>query len=296
MSAVQRRLRFSEECAASAPKCFSLFADEQNQLLSYSALYHSRVAVRSLIAIVCVIVGILLISDCAFADQPFQPVRENLRWSTDRKLVDIEVVRTAGVLPSSRTVVEGQSLRLRLEHAYISSYLTKDKPRQDILMLAVNRENLVPDALITVVSDPGRFHQDISGVQALSRDERIRQVVQLEIESNYSSTAFQELLDKTRSCFATFENPATARLSRIEAKKNISQCRQSSWPGGERWLASDQSGPRAIIDCHDVLIGCSMRMPYKYFEVKASFSQGNLEKWREILSFVESFLDSKLAN
>jgi len=226
------------------------------------------------------------------ADQQFHPLREKLGWSTSRELVDIEITRSTGVLPSDRTVIKDQSLRLRLERAYISIFLTNAEPGSETLSMAVNRPTGLPNALIETVSIRDRFHQEILGIPILTQEERIAQVVNIRIRSTASSANLLDLLAKSQSCITS---PSKDGLAVIEPGK-APQCRRSAWPTGEKWLASAVEGARAIIECHEARIGCSLSMPFRQFEVKATFHRSNFKDWREIMSFVDSFLTSKIVD
>jgi hypothetical protein len=194
-----------------------------------------------------------------------------------------------GALHSNRVAVRNQSLRLRLERAYISTFLTNIEPGSEILAISVNRSTGLPSALIEAVSIPDKFHENIPGIPLLAKEERISQVVNIKIASSASSANLLELLTKSQLCITS---PPTDGLATISSNGSL-ECRMN-WPTGEKWLASTNAGTRALIECHEALIGCSLSMPFKDFEVKVTFHRSNLRNWQELMAFADSFLTSKL--
>ena len=117
-------------------------------------------------------------------DKAFRPITTNvLGYSTSRGLVDIEIVGSTSLVPQEHKLEPERILRLRIERAYVTNFLTKADPGFSLLSIAVDRPSGLPEAFISAVSMQGRFHEDIAGVPTLNPDEASRRHITLTIRS-----------------------------------------------------------------------------------------------------------------
>lgn len=222
--------------------------------------------------------------------QTFQPVERNLGWSSDRRLVDIQITGSTSLLPDRHVVQPERQLRLRLERAYIWSFLRKKDPGFELLSVSVDRPTQLPAALLEAVAMKGGKQQEDRNVPVVSLDERIRRAVSIKIISDLSYRSLS-LPDGVLSCI---EQHTEDGLSRINPAQSPG-CRRPLFEGETFWLTDEVEGFRLSIVCRERERHrqCSVMMPFRGFAISVAFEREDLSKWREIVDFVRSFLESK---
>lgn len=229
------------------------------------------------------------------ADNAFLPITTNLHESTSRDLVNIEIVGSTSLVANEHKLEPERVLRLRIERAYVSSFLTSPDPGFSLLTIGIDRPSGLPEALIDAVSIEGRFHQDIEGVPKLTFDEKIRRFVILTINSDRSERSHAFRMSGAASCVGKstgndlFEMNVTTNL--------VGPCPRSVYPDGKKWLARRPDGSLSEIECQGGggrIVGCSTDFVFKRFSVRMQFHQLHLDDWRSVMAFAEAFLSSKL--
>jgi hypothetical protein len=232
-------------------------------------------------------------------DREFNPVSTNLLgFSTQRNLVDIEIVGSTSLVPHEHKLQPDRVLRLRLERAYITSFLTQADPGFSILGISVDQPTGLPQALIDAVSLRGRFHQDIAGVPALSRDEAVRRHIMLTIESDRSEISYSDYHKSGAECVQETAGGDLLEMKQLPSS-GTNACSRSAYPDGRKWLARRDGASPIVIECHGGgrrVVGCSTNFSYQKFSVRIGFHQTLLARWRDVIAFGEAFLSSRQVN
>jgi len=229
-------------------------------------------------------------------DQGFHPITTNLRGASPRRdIVDIEIIGSTSLVPHEHRLEPDRRLRFRLERAFITNFLTKDAPGFSILALNINRPTGLPSILLAVVSDRGRFQQDIPGVPLLAPAEQGRQHVRITIQSDYSDRSFAGYYMGANKCVT---EPVGDNLWAIaqEATIGTTACSRSVYPDGSNWLARLSDGSPIVIACdgrNENEGSCSTRFAFEKFSVRIDFHRSSLRQWRDVIAFGHAFLASK---
>jgi len=232
-------------------------------------------------------------------DKGFHPVSVNLLGSsTDRNAVDIEIVGSSSLVPQQHQLQPDRVLRLRLERAYINSFLTKSAPGFSILSISIDQPTTLPQALIDAVSLQGKFHQDNPGVPALTRDEAARRQVVLEIRSDLPNASYSNYAKGAAECVQDVAGNDLQEMKLLPSF-GAKACARTIQRDGRKWLARREGADPTVIECHGGggrVTGCSTRFDYQRFAVGLRFHESLLPKWREVIAFAEAFLSSKKVN
>jgi len=232
-------------------------------------------------------------------EKGFHPVSVNLLgFSTDRNPVDIEIVGSTSLVPHQHQLEPDRVLRLRLDRAYITSFLTETAPGFSILDISIDQPTTLPQALIAAVSLQGRFHKDIAGVPALTPDEAIRRHVALAIRSDLPNGSFSNYAKGAAECVQEVGNNDLQELKLLPSF-GAKACARTIQRDGRKWLARREGAAPTVIECHGGggrVIGCSTSFDYQKFAVELRFHQSLLPKWRELIAFGEAFLSSRQVN
>jgi hypothetical protein len=232
-------------------------------------------------------------------DKGFHPVSVNLLgFSTDRDTVDIEIVGSTSLVPHQHQLEPDRVLRLRLERAYITSFLTQAAPGFSILDISIDQPTTLPQALIAAVSRQGRFHRDIEGIPALEPDEAIRRHVVLAIRSDLPNGSFSNYAKGAAECVQQTGSNDLQELKLLPSF-GAKACARPIQRDGRKWLARREGANPAVIECHGGggrVTGCSTSFDYQKFAVGLRFHESLLPKWREVIAFAEAFLSSKQVN
>jgi len=257
---------------------------------------HPRVIAPALATVaISAVLGFFCAGAVLRADNAFPPITTNMGYSTSRDLVDIEIVGSTSLVANEHKLEPERVLRLRIERAYVTLFLTKPDPGFSLLTIGIDRPSGLPEALIDAVSIEGGFHQDIEGVPKLNFDEKIRRFVILTINSDRSERSHAFRMRGAPSCAGKligndlFEMNVTASL--------VGACPRSVYQDAKKWLARRPDGSLLEIECHGGggrIVGCRTDFVFKKFSVQIQFHQIHLDDWRGVIAFAESFLVSKL--
>src|SRR5262249_11305222 len=111
--------------------------------------------------ILSAIIGSLLAvtSAAPAAEQPFNPTKERITTSTEMTPVDIEIIGSTSLLPDFHRLLPDLVMRLRLERAYVSLFLSEEQPGYEILDMAFDLETGLPSSLYSAVARGPRFSE-----------------------------------------------------------------------------------------------------------------------------------------
>lgn len=148
--------------------------------------------------VIAIVVSVLA-SGPAFG-QPFDPLRRNLNWSSDRTIIDLQVVGSTSLLVDSHVLQPERQMKLRLERAYVSSFLRQQDGGFELLNLAVDMPTGLPDAVLLAVATKGPSHRLIAGVPVLRHDERMHRSVLIGIRSDRSLSFIEGMAREAAAC------------------------------------------------------------------------------------------------
>jgi hypothetical protein len=226
------------------------------------------------------------------ADQPFNPTRKRITFSADRTPVDIEVVGSTSLLPNTHRLLPELVLRLRLDRAYVYNFMAGQQPGFEILGISIDLDTGLPAGLFeTVVLGP-RFGHDIPGIPHLPAEELRRRHIALHIQSDDLAATLAKFRELALPCRG---QPLGNDLWSYERSQK-SDC-PPVYSHEIKYIAALSETEWLEIDCDKTSppswSRCSTRFPFEGFAVELNFSQRLLPRWRELVTFAETFLNSK---
>jgi hypothetical protein len=228
----------------------------------------------------------------AAEDRPFNLTRERITFSAERAPVDIEIMGSTSLLPKAHRLLPQLALRLRLERAYVYNFMSKQEPGFEILGISVDVETGLPASLFETAALRRRFGDEIPEVRQLPSEELRRRHVQLTIHSDYLAASLGRINDRAFLC----RGPLIEDGLWSYASQQDANCPRV-FSNEIRYIGMVEDRLWVQIDC-DKTSGptwsrCSTEFPFDGFAVGLNFSQQLLPRWRKVVGFAESFLDSK---
>ena len=242
--------------------------------------------------ILSAIIGSLLaVTSAPAAEQPFNPTKERITTSTDRTPVDIEIIGSTSLLPDSHRLLPDLVMRLRLERAYVSLFLSEEQPGYEILSMGLDLETGLPASLYDAVALGPRFSEHIPGIPVLSPAELRRRNLLLRVQSDHHATRFEKFREFALMCrgealgnelWAYERKQERCPRLLINKFRRIGQLRDDVWlevncdnDGGPTWAR------------------CSTNFPFDGFAIWLNFDRDLLPRWREVIGLADKFLKSK---
>lgn len=227
-------------------------------------------------------------------DEPFNPLRKLDTWYTDRSLIDIEVIGSTSLVPAFHRLEPERVLRFRLERAYVHTLFTEREPGFEIVNLGFDTETGLAESLFFAATLPGRFHEDIPAVPAVSDFNRFQRTLLISIKSNLSAASLQHASNVIASCRGAL---LANELLAYEWEGRGKNCDRPSYPKGSKYVAVYDDDLLLKIECHEEDfwgLGCTVRIPFEGFGPQVTFHRSNLPKWRQVVDRASAFLKSKL--
>jgi hypothetical protein len=226
------------------------------------------------------------------ASEPFNPVRDPLTWSTDRRPVDIEVVGSSSMLPELHRLEPDRVLRFRLERAYVQHFTARRSPGFEVVHFGIDIETLLPNSLFLASIRVGRFHEQHPGIPKLSLEELSRRSLLIVFKSDSAAVRLKRGSDELVAC----KGPAQEGQLFSYVWEGRRGCDRPMYPNGSLHIAQYREGLLLRIECQDESfqgLGCMLRFPFDGFRVELNFDRSHLANWLFLIDRAVTFLESK---
>jgi hypothetical protein len=233
---------------------------------------------------------VLLICGSALAasdDHAFTPIHKLQTWYTDRSLVDVEVVASQGPSDRAHFVEPKQSLKLRLERAYLNGIGWTEKPDYSSVDIEFDLPTMLPSALF--IAPPSEVDKRGEDIKALTREEMGRRALIVRLNGQATAESLRRLSDRVQQCAGT-------RLDNglYEWDSKNASCRNLHTPSASKqFVAEIEPGLFVKLPCSNALIGCSLSFPFAGFVASISFHRDHLAAWQDMIERATRFLRDK---
>ena len=221
-------------------------------------------------------------------DRPFVPVRTLTSWYTDRRPIDVEIVASSGIANEINFIEPRQSLKLRLERAYLDDIGWNAKPAHSSAAISFDTVTGLPRSLF--VAPPQQVEERGDNIVPLTHEESVRRTLNLRIDGHSSARTLRATSEKLDRCRGVQEGDGLFRF----AGNASGYCRLAdARPRSTHYVAVLAGGESIKLTCNDLPIGCRMSFPFESFAPVVGFHRSRLSEWRKIIETATAFLNSK---